>query len=132
MGLFCNFHIPVLMSSLKQIPLLIPSPWDTPSHKYGRPNDVCQLLNSHHGAGRASQVALVVKTLPVNAGDARDSSSMDPWVGKILWRRKWQPTSESLPGKFHKGVWWAAVPGGHKESNTTEDMSRYVTVFLTF
>ena len=25
----------------------------------------------------------------------------DPWVGKILWRRKWQPTPVLLPGKFH-------------------------------
>ena len=25
----------------------------------------------------------------------------DPWVGKIPWRRKWQPTPVSLPGKSH-------------------------------
>ena len=25
----------------------------------------------------------------------------DPWVGKILWRRKWQPTLVFLPRKFH-------------------------------
>ena len=25
----------------------------------------------------------------------------NPWVGKILWRRKCQPTSVFLPGKFH-------------------------------
>ena len=25
----------------------------------------------------------------------------DPWVGKISWRRKWQPTLVFLPGKFH-------------------------------
>ena len=24
-----------------------------------------------------------------------------PWVGNISWRRKWQPTPVSLPGKFH-------------------------------
>ena len=24
-----------------------------------------------------------------------------PWVGKILWRRKWQPTPVLLPEKFH-------------------------------
>ena len=23
------------------------------------------------------------------------------WVGKIPWRRKWQPTPVFLPGKFH-------------------------------
>ena len=25
----------------------------------------------------------------------------DPWVRKILWRRKWQPTPVFLPGEFH-------------------------------
>ena len=25
----------------------------------------------------------------------------DPWVGKISWRRKWQPTPVFLPEKFH-------------------------------
>ena len=24
-----------------------------------------------------------------------------PWVGKIPWRRKWQRTVVSLPGKYH-------------------------------
>ena len=31
-----------------------------------------------------------------------------PWVGKILWRRKWQPTPVLLPGKSHR-AWWAMV-----------------------
>ena len=26
---------------------------------------------------------------------------LDPWVRKISWRRKWQPTPALLPGKFH-------------------------------
>ena len=26
---------------------------------------------------------------------------LDPWVGKIPWVRKWQPTPLSLPGKSH-------------------------------
>ena len=25
----------------------------------------------------------------------------NPWVGKIVWSRKWQPTPVFLPGKFH-------------------------------
>ena len=25
----------------------------------------------------------------------------DPWIGKIPWRRKWQPTPVFLPGKSH-------------------------------
>ena len=26
---------------------------------------------------------------------------LNPWVGKIPWRRKWQPTPVLLPGKSH-------------------------------
>ena len=25
----------------------------------------------------------------------------DPWVGKVPWRRKWQPTLVFLPGESH-------------------------------
>ena len=28
--------------------------------------------------------------------------SLSPWVGKIPWRKKWQPTSVFLPGKSHE------------------------------
>ena len=26
----------------------------------------------------------------------------DPWIGRIPWRKKWQPTPVFLPGKSHK------------------------------
>ena len=32
----------------------------------------------------------------------------DPWVGKIPWRRKWQPTPVFLPGESP----WTEEPGG--------------------
>ena len=48
-------------------------------------------------------------------------TQFDPWVRKIPWRRKWQPTPVLLPGKFNG--WRILVgysPWGHKESDTTE------------
>ena len=39
----------------------------------------------------------VGKESACNAGDP----GFDPWVGKIPWRRKWQPTPLFLPGKSH-------------------------------
>ena len=34
----------------------------------------------------------------------------DPWVGKIPWRRKWQPTLVFLPGESPwRGPWRATV-----------------------
>jgi len=52
-------------------------------------------------------VALVVKNLPANAGDIRNVGpvpgfGLDPWVGKILWRRPQQPTPGFLPRKSHR------------------------------
>ena len=46
----------------------------------------------------------------------------NPWVGKIPWKRKWQPTSVFLLKKIP----WTEEPGGlqsmegHKELNMTE------------
>ena len=61
-----------------------------------------------------------VKNPPANAGDTRDVV-LDPWVGKIPWRRKWQPTPVFLPGKFHgqrSQVDYSIQ--GYKESDMTE------------
>ena len=34
----------------------------------------------------------------------------NPWVGKIPWRRAWQPTPVFLPGNsIERGAWWATV-----------------------
>ena len=40
---------------------------------------------------------LVVNNPPANAGDIRDG--FDPWVGKIPWKRAWQPTPVLSPGE---------------------------------
>ena len=43
----------------------------------------------------------------------------DPWVRKIPWRRKWQPTTVFLPGESYGQRSLAGYsPGGHKESDT--------------
>ena len=71
----------------------------------------------------------VVKNLPIDAGDARDVS-FDPWVKKSSWRRKWQPTSVFLPGKFHgQGGLWAAVHGV-TELDTTEHMCTHTPTLV--
>ena len=48
------------------------------------------------------------------------SLGFDPWIRKIPWRRKWQPTPVFLPGKFHQ---WRNLmgysPWGCKELDTT-------------
>ena len=48
----------------------------------------------------ASQVALVVKNMPANARDVK-RHRFDPWMGKIPWRRAWEPTPVFLPRESH-------------------------------
>ena len=45
-------------------------------------------------------MVLVVKNLPANAGRCK-RPGFDPWVGKIPWRRAWQPTPIFLSGESH-------------------------------
>ena len=52
----------------------------------------------------ASQVVLIIKNLPANAGDIRDTGSIPEGQGggrEIPWRRAGQPTSVFLPGESH-------------------------------
>ena len=46
------------------------------------------------------QVALLVKKLACQCRRHK-RYGFDPWVGKIPWRRAWQPTPVFLPGKSH-------------------------------
>ena len=62
---------------------------------------------------------LVGKNPPANAEDMRQG--FDPWVGKIPWRKKWQPPPVFLPGKSHgQRSLVGYSPWGCKESDTTE------------
>ena len=67
-----------------------------------------------------SQVALVVKNPPADIGDIK-RCGFDPWVEKMPWRRKWQPTVVFLPGKLHGHRSLAGYsPWGRKELDMTE------------
>ena len=45
-------------------------------------------------------MALVVKNLLANTGRCK-RRGFNPWVGKIPWRKAWQPTPAFLPGESH-------------------------------
>ena len=68
----------------------------------------------------ASQVALVLKNLSVNAGDRR--RGFDPWLGKVPGGGHRNPLQDScLENLMDRGAWWATYsPWGHKELDTTE------------
>ena len=47
-----------------------------------------------------------------------------PWVRKIPWRRKWQPTPAFLPGESHgQRSLVGYSPQGRRESDTTKGLS---------
>ena len=53
----------------------------------------------------------------------------DPWVRKIPWRRKWQPTPVFLLREFHgQRVLVGYSPWGCKESDTTEQLSMHKNI----
>ena len=50
----------------------------------------------------------------------------DPWVGKIPWRKAWQPTPILLPGESHgQRSWWATVHGVTKSRTLLKQLSTH-------
>ena len=61
----------------------------------------------------------MVKSLPIIW-----ETRFDPWVGKIPWRRKWQPIPVFLPGKSHEQRSLVGYsPWSRKESDMTERLT---------
>uniref|UniRef100_A0A452F3B8 T-complex 11 n=2 Tax=Capra hircus TaxID=9925 RepID=A0A452F3B8_CAPHI len=75
---------------------------------------------------------LVLDTIPLASLVAqwKESSCLcrrcgNPWVRKIPWRRKWQPTPVFLPGKSHRQRSMAGYsPRGHKSQTLLEGRIR--------
>ena len=67
----------------------------------------------------------VLKYLPANAGDTRDSSYKARSLGQEdPWRRKWQPTPVLLCGKPHgQGSLAGYSHGVTEELDTTEQLN---------
>ena len=52
-----------------------------------------------------------------------------PWVGEIAWKRKWQLTPVFVLGEFHgQRSLEGYSPWGHKESDTTEQLTHNTAV----
>ena len=94
--------------SLLFLPAILIPPCDSSNPAFGMRYSAC----------RPSQVAQMVSVC-LQCGRPR----FDPRIGKIPWRRKWQPTSVLLPGKLHGGRSLVGYsPWGCKELDTTEQL----------
>ena len=72
-----------------------------------------------------------VKNLPAIWRHGRHG--LDPWVGTIPWRRKWQPTPAFLPEKSHRQRSLAGYsPKCCKESDVTERLSTISRIHFCF
>ena len=86
-------------------------------------------FNSSIVALRASSVAQMIKKICLQCGRPK----FDSWVGKIPWRRKWQPTPVFLPGEFHgQRSLESYTPWGRKESDTTKQLTHTQHTLLLY
>jgi len=58
--------------------------------------------------------------------------TFNPWVEKIPWRKKWQPTPVFWPGKSHgQRSLVGYSPCSHKESDTTDQVTNKPQIPVT-
>ena len=62
----------------------------------------------------------------------KTNPGFDPWVGRIPWRRTWQPTLVFLAGKSHaRRNLVGYSPWGRKELDTTERLHFHFSLSMT-
>ena len=79
---------------------------------------------------RASHVVLVVKKLPANTGDSRDTGSVPEW-GRPPGEGNGNPLQYfCLENSMDRGAWWAAVPGQQRLRLHRSDLALTPGAFL--
>ena len=71
------------------------------------------------------------KTLMLGKIEGGRRPGFDPSVGKIPWRRKWQPTVVFLlEHSVDRGAWWATVHGVTKSRTQLSDLTFKIILLL--
>ena len=107
-------------------------------HIFGKPDGFKRELGLHIRPDRDSQ-ALLSGIITGFSGCARGKElpgqrmrrkrcRFDSWVGKMPWRRRWQPTPVFLPGKSHGREAWRATVHGVAKSQT--QLKRLSIIFI--
>ena len=112
---------------------------------YCNPMDCCPPVSSVHGILQARILEWVPMPSFRGSSCPRDRTCMsgvswigrkilyhwagfNPWVGKIPWRRKWQPTPVLLPGKIP----WTEKPGRLQSMGSQRVGHAWVTSLFFF
>ena len=75
-------------------------------------------------------MVLVVKKLPANTGDSRDTGSVPEW-GRPPGEGNGNPLQYfCLENSMDRGAWWAAVPGAAKTQTPQKRLSTHAWRFL--
>ena len=117
------------------------APNGSPCHLTARFYLMWQKCDPEIGFYACKQKGTILKSFSSSLGDEKDwfwtsftftslsvclqcgRPGFDPWVGKIPWRRKWQPTPVFLPGESHgRRSLEGYSPRGRKELDMTEQL----------
>ena len=80
----------------------------------------------------SSQVSLVGKNLPANAGDIRDASSI-PGLGRSPGVGHGNPLQYScLANPMNRGAWWVTSSQGHRVGHSWNDLALTHALDLTY
>ena len=75
--------------------------------------------------GEKDELEIIIILGFLGGSDSKESTCREgdlgsiSWIGKIPWRREWQPTLVCLPGEFQR-ILAGYSPWGHKELDTAE------------
>ena len=84
-----------------------------------------------HGLYWASQVALVVKNPPANAGDARDTSSTPKWGRSPGVGNSTSLQYSCLENSMDRGAWQATVHGAAKNQTWLNDWAHIGFIWIS-
>ena len=102
--------------------------WKSKRVSAGKP-DTLGFPGDHPGLWGASQVALVVKNPPANAGDARDAGLI-PGLGRSPGAGNGNPLQFScLENPMDRGAWWTTVHKVAKSQTHLKRLSVYSHIF---
>ena len=79
--------------------------FDDPKKDFGERGEYFQELGplfNLYGLGAVMASVGVSFSLLMCCNEQCKRPGLDPWVGKIPWRREWQSTPVFLPGEFHR------------------------------